>query len=209
MARNKGAAAARAKSKGAKAGKPLLEFDRKASELFRPYKDTTPVKTLAWFGQAGDQLQLRVLCGGVVALGLLRRDPRMIEAGARMLVSHEAATLAKKAVKNRVDRWRPRAAGGRSVKPRKGHSKAKELNSFPSGHSAGAMAVAQAAANAYPAHGAAIRAAGVSVGLVQVPTCAHYPSDVAAGLAIGSLTERLVGRLWRAARTALVRRYRG
>lgn len=190
----------------AEAAAPLLAIDREARKLFRPYRKTAPIKALAWLGQAGDQLQLRVLCGGVLAIGLVRRDGRMIGAAARMLLAHELATLAKTAVKDRVDRWRPRnAGGGKPVRPHKGHSKAKALNSFPSGHSAGAMAVACAFAAEYPHHRGAALAAGSAVGLVQVPTCAHYPSDVVAGMTIGAVTGGAVGlvvRLWRAWREA-------
>jgi membrane-associated phospholipid phosphatase len=193
------------KASKSEAAEPLLEIDRQARELFTPYEDTAPVKALAWFGQAGDQLQLRVLCAGMNAVGLVRRDERLVRAGARMLASHEVATLAKKAVKNRVDRWRPRNADdGAQVKPRKGHSKAKALNSFPSGHSAGAMAVACALAAEYPQHRGPALAAGAAVSAAQVPTSSHYPSDVAAGAAIGVATSagvgllaRAVERLWR------------
>ena len=126
-----------------KTAEPLLAIDRTAREVFKPYRKTGLVKALAWFGQAGDQLQLRVLAGGVIALGLARRDARLAGAGARMLLSHELATVAKRAVKNRVDRWRPHSVKrGKAIKPRPGSSKAKARNSFPSGHSAGAMAVA-------------------------------------------------------------------
>ena len=189
------------KGKRAKAAEPLLEIDRRARRLFKPWRRTAPVKALAWFGQAGDQLQLRVLCAGVIGFGLVRRDERLLRAGARMLVSHELATLAKKAVKNRVDRWRPRSAdNARQVKPRKGHSRTTALNSFPSGHSAGAMAVACAFAAEYPGQrrGAAL-AAGGAVSLAQVPTASHYPSDVVAGAAIGVATDAGVGLVWRTA----------
>ena len=188
------------KNAQAKAAEPLLAIDRKARKLSKPYKDTAPVRTLAWIGQAGDQLQLRVLCGGVAAIGLLRRDARMVQAGVRMLAAHELATLAKTAVKDRVDRWRPRnPAAGRSVKPRQGPKKAKERSSFPSGHSAGATAVACAAAAAYPGHGGTALAAASAVSLAQVPTAAHYPSDVAAGMAIGAASAATVGLAWRLA----------
>jgi undecaprenyl-diphosphatase len=139
-----------------------------------------------------------VLGAGVLAVGLARRDPRRVRAAARMLVSHELATLAKKAVKNRVDRSRPRSVKrGKSVKPRKGHSKESALNSFPSGHCAGAMAVASAFAAEYPEHRTAALAAGGAVCLVQVPTASHYPSDVVAGAAIGVATDAAVGFGWR------------
>jgi membrane-associated phospholipid phosphatase len=193
----------------AKAAEPLLEIDRQARRLFKPYRRTAPVKALDWFGQAGDQLQLRVLCAGVIGIAIVRRDDRLLRAGARMLVSHELATLAKKAVKNRIDRWRPRSADdARQVTPRKGHSRAKAKNSFPSGHSAGAMAVACAFAAAYPERRGAALAAGGVVSVVQVPTSSHYPSDVGAGAAIGVATDAGVGLVWRIA-TRLWRRWRG
>ena len=194
------------KTKTAKAAEPLLAIDRKAHELFTPHKKSRPIKVLKWFGQAGDQLQLRTLCGGVLALGLIRRDPRLIEAAARMFASHEVATWAKRRVKNRVDRWRPRNADtAEEVKPHKGHSKASALNSFPSGHSAGAMAVACAFAAQYPEHRGPALAAGVSVCLAQVPTCSHYPSDVVAGATLGAITDALVGFVWRGVRAAVAR----
>jgi membrane-associated phospholipid phosphatase len=124
----------------------------------------------------------------------------MVGAGARMLLSHELATVAKRAVKNRVDRWRPHSVKrGKAIKPRPGSSEAKALNSFPSGHSAGAMAVAGAFAAHYPEHRAPALAAGAAVSLAQVPTLSHYPSDVAAGAAIGVATDTVVGVAWRAA----------
>jgi membrane-associated phospholipid phosphatase len=186
------------KAKQAKAAEPLLEVDRQTRKLVKPYSKTAPVRALKWFGQAGDQLQLRVLGGGVLALGLLRQDRRMVRAAARMLVSHELATLAKRAVKDHVDRSRPRSVRrGKSVRPRKGHSKESALNSFPSGHSAGAMAVACAVAAEYPEYRVPALAAGGAVSLVQVPTAAHYPSDVVAGATIGVATDAVVGFGWR------------
>jgi len=80
------------------------------------------------------------------------------------------------------------------VKPRKGRSRSKEETSFPSGHSAGAVAVAQAFARELPEYrGAALAGAGF-IAVAQVPRGAHYPTDVAAGLAIGWLSEVAVDR---------------
>ncbi len=177
------------------AAEPLFEIDRKARTLFKPYHNSSAVETVHTLADVGDQLPLRVICAGVFGLGLLRRDPRMMRAGVRMLLSHELATLAKNAVKHRVDRTRPRHAK-RAAKPRKGKDTSKELTSFPSGHSAGSMAVACAFAAEYPEYrGAALGVAG-AVGLAQIPTCAHYPSDVAAGMAIGATASRAVGLAW-------------
>lgn len=182
-------------AKKTKAAEPLFEIDRQARKLFKPYRETRAVKAIHAFGSIGDQAQMRLVCLGMFGLGALRRDPRMMRAGVRMLLSHELATLAKDAVKRRVDRTRPRRDG--RTKPRKGRHTSKEITSFPSGHSAGSMAVARAFAAEYPEHRAAALAAAGAVGLAQVPTCAHYPSDVAAGMTIGALAEAVVGLAWR------------
>jgi len=180
------------------AAEPLFEFDRKARDLFVPYRRGPVAKALKRIGDLGDQPQLRALCIGLFALGLVRSDARMIRAGARMLVSHEVATMTKNVVKRRIDRSRPRSASAEnSHRPTPGDSTAKEDTSFPSGHSAGAVAVAGAFAALYPEHRGTAMAAGVGIGLIQVPTCAHYPSDVAAGLTIGALADAAVGRVLR------------
>jgi membrane-associated phospholipid phosphatase len=177
--------------------KPLFAFDRKARDAFLPYRGSRAVQAIAWFSKLGDQPQMRTLAGGVLAFGLARGDARMMRAGVRMLAAHELATAAKNFVKHRVDRQRPRSArSADKQKPRVGRSRRKEDTSFPSGHSAGSMAVALALAAEYPRHrGKAVATAG-GVALAQVPRLAHYPTDVAAGMALGAAAERMVALVW-------------
>ena len=176
--------------KPAAARKALMDADKAATNAAEPYRKSVAVRAMAWASELGDQPQMLTLSGGVLALGLVRRDGRMAGAGARMVLSHLLATAAKNFVKHRVDRTRPRSTGkgkGHSIKP--GRSRAKEETSFPSGHSAGAAAVARAFARDYPEHaGAALAGAGF-IALAQIPRCAHYPTDVGAGLAIGIAAE--------------------
>jgi membrane-associated phospholipid phosphatase len=175
---------------------PLFELDRQTRDLLHPHHRTRPVRALRVIGEAGDQPQLRLLCAGVTLAGIVRRDPHMVRAGIRMLLAHEVATAAKSAVKASVDRWRPRSsADGKDHRPQPGGQPAKELSSFPSGHSAGALAVAVAFAAEYPQHRPAALAAAGAIGAIQVPTCAHYPSDVVAGWAVGGLAAGLVNRV--------------
>jgi undecaprenyl-diphosphatase len=61
------------------------------------------------------------------------------------------------------------------------------------------MAAAGALAATYPTHRGTVLAAGAALGVAQVPTGAHYPSDVAAGLVIGALAERVSRLPWRVA----------
>jgi len=179
------------------AAEPLFEFDRRAREAFRPWRKHPLVRALGVFGQAGDQPQLRLLCAGVMAAGLARGDGRLALAGVRMLLAHEAATAAKSAVKHSVDRVRPRSdSPAKDDKPRRGGRREKELSSFPSGHSAGALAVALAFGAEYPCHRPAALAVAGAIGAVQVPTGAHYPSDVAAGWTVGALAAGAIGLLW-------------
>jgi membrane-associated phospholipid phosphatase len=177
----------------------LLNIDSEAREAAVPHKEDAPVKALSWYSEIGDQPQLRALSAGLIAAGALRRDQRMMRAGTRMLLAHELATLAKNFVKKRVDRTRPRSADDEEdQKAELGRSEEKEETSFPSGHSAGATAVAAAFAREYPEYKLPALAAGGLVALAQIPRCAHYPTDVGAGIAIGAAAEACVGLVWRA-----------
>lgn len=152
------------------------------------------MEALGRFASLGDQPPLRTLCAAVIAAGVAGNNRRLARAGVRMLVAHTLATLAKDFVKERVDRTRPRSTGGKGKDhvPRPGRDTSKEETSFPSGHSAGAAAVARAVARDYPEYAAPAYAAGGALALAQIPRCAHYPTDVGAGLVLGLAAEAIV-----------------
>jgi membrane-associated phospholipid phosphatase len=168
-----------------------LAADSAAARLARQYKDTLPVKALEHVADLGDQPPMRILCGAVIGIGLLSGNRHLARTGVAMLAAHTLATFVKDEVKERVDRTRPRSAAkpGKDSKPRPGDKTAKEETSFPSGHSAGAAAVARAFARGYPEHAGKAYAAAGFLALAQIPRCAHYPTDVGAGLAIGVAAE--------------------
>ncbi len=66
--------------------------------------------------------------------------------------------------------------------------------SFPSGHSASALAFAVAVGDLVPALRWPLRAAGATVAFSRVYTGVHYPGDVLVGAATGALLGRLVSR---------------
>jgi undecaprenyl-diphosphatase len=180
-------------------GEFLLDADDRAHRFFQPYVDSPLIRALGILSKVGDQPALRLISGGMMLAGTFARNDRLVRAGARMMIAHEAATVAKHSIKTNVDRTRPRSANGRDEKkPRKGKHKTKELSSFPSGHSAGAIAAASAVSREYPEYGVAVLSAATLVGVLQVPRCAHYPTDVAAGLAIGLAAEAVVNAGWNA-----------
>jgi membrane-associated phospholipid phosphatase len=169
----------------------VLVADNAAARLARRYEDTKAVELLDHVADLGDQPPMRILCAGVIGIGLLAGDRRLARTGVAMLAAHTLATFVKDQVKERVDRTRPRSAAnpGKDAKPRPGRDTSKEETSFPSGHSAGAAVVARAFARGYPEHaGKAYAAAGI-LAAAQIPRCAHYPTDVGAGLAIGVAAE--------------------
>jgi len=185
------------------AGDALLDLDHKVHQAVKGARSKPVVKALGWISDIGDQPQARALSAGVLVLGVVRGDARMAAAGVRMLVAHELATAVKSAIKHRIDRKRPRSADDKGdEKPESGQSRDKEESSFPSGHSAGAMALASAFSAVYPAQRLpALAAAGV-VAVAQIPRCAHYPTDVGAGLVIGAAADGVIGIGWRLVRSA-------
>jgi membrane-associated phospholipid phosphatase len=154
-----------------------------------PYTDSLPIRALSTFSKLGDQPPMLAISGAVLGAGVLARDRRLVRAGVRMIAAHLLATAAKNLVKRRIDRTRPRVLvkEGR-YKMRPGRNEAKEETSFPSGHSAGAVAVAAAFGREYPEYRLPAYAVAGAIAVAQIPRCTHYPTDVAAGMAIGAVS---------------------
>jgi undecaprenyl-diphosphatase len=184
------------KTKAKAAAATLAEADAKVAKAVAPAAKAWPVRLLSWASELGDQPQLRLLCGTAILAGVATRNERLARAGVRALAAHEAATAAKNFVKRRIDRTRPRSflkdRAKAGHKPKPGKNSDKEETSFPSGHSAGAASVARAFARDYPKYAVVAYGAAGLVALAQIPRCAHYPTDVGAGLAVGIAAEAAV-----------------
>ena len=141
----------------------------------------------------GDQPPMLGLAAGTLASGLYHRDRRMTRAAARAIAAHLIATGVKNVGKRRLDRTRPRTDRKHGIDA--GNSKSEETRSFPSGHSAGAVALARAFARDYPQHAPAALGIAGAIALGQIPRRAHYLSDVAAGVLVGLAAEALAARL--------------
>ena len=171
----------------------LEQTDIEIAEEAANWRDYPAVQALGKLSELADQPPLIMLSAATLLAGLGLRNARLARAGARMLAAHLLATTIKAQVKRRVDRTRPFVlADERRYKIGKGEHDEGKYNSFPSGHAAGAVAVAQAVAREYSAAALPARLLAAAVALIQIPRCAHFPSDIGAGAAIGLSAEKLV-----------------
>ncbi|WP_062207921.1 phosphatase PAP2 family protein [Aureimonas sp. AU12] len=144
------------------------------------------VRLAGTLSEIADQPQLAVVCGLTILAGLLRRDSRLAATGVRMLAAHGLATFAKGWIKDRVNRTRPGVAVEENrYEMRPGTSEDGRDRSFPSGHTAGAVAAAASLIPHYPAASVPAFGLAAAIAAIQVPRGHHYPGDLAAGLAIG------------------------
>src|SRR3954465_1900472 len=127
--------------------------DIAVGDTVAPGRNNLIVRAAGQGSGLADQPPLITICAATFAIGLILGKGRMARAGGRMLAAELLATQMKSLIKHRIDRTRPpvRANGGR-YKAAKGHDHDSAMNSFPSGHTAGAVAVARAYAREYPEH---------------------------------------------------------
>lgn len=175
---------------------PIEQGDVMLEQAVAHWRESPAMRFAAQAAELADQPPLFAICASTIGAGLLLRRPRLVRAGLRMLATEMVATGLKAAVKHRVARTRPHKARahGRQVlhADPDGDKDVGPWNSFPSGHTAGAVGVARAVAREYPQAAPFAAAAALGLALVQVPSGSHYPSDVAAGAALGLAAEALV-----------------
>lgn len=175
----------------------LERVDIKAGHAAAEWHDHVVVRALKLVRELADQPPLIALSIGTAVVGAARGDRRLARTGARMLASHLAATAIKAAIKRRIDRARPRLfSSDHDHRLTRGDRNEGPHNSFPSGHTAGAMAVSRAILREYPGASGPAYAAAVATGALQLPTGSHFPIDVLAGAAIGVGSEALVARIF-------------
>lgn len=173
--------------------KTVEKADKAVTRKAAEYREEPAVKLLGRFGDLGDQPPMVALCLATAAAGLVRRDPRLTRAGLRMLASHALATGLKAIVKRSIDRTRPDLLiDDDHYETGKGKRNEGDYNSFPSGHTAGAVAVARAFARDYPEFALPAYVGAATIAGIQIPRCHHFASDITAGAAIGFASEALV-----------------
>lgn len=182
---------------GSKATKKIARVDIDATHKAATLRDNPVMKVVATLAEAADQPPLIAASLGTLAIGLAMRRGDLARGGARMLFAHLVATGAKLAVKHQFDRTRPsHALDGTGHRFEAGDDGGHADKSFPSGHTAGAVAVARAASR--DIDGAAVPAtlAAGAVAAAQPAAGNHYISDVVTGAAIGWVSEAIVSAIF-------------
>lgn len=188
----------------------LHRADRKITHKAAAKQDEPAIRAAAFVGELADQPPLIALSAGTLLLGLVLRRRDVAEAGGRMLASHLLATGIKTIVKRSVDRTRPHSVKkGHDYKLAPGDSRSHHYSSFPSGHTAGAVAVTRAAARVWPGATPALSLTAAGVGALQLPIGKHYGSDVAVGAAIGLASEWMVDAACHSLAAGFARAQRG
>lgn len=179
---------------------PVEDLDAAVADALVPYAGQAAVKAFGAISDLSDQEPIYAASAAVLAVGALMRHGPTWRTGTRILAAHLLATGLRGIVKTMVDRTRPEAAARRGdYVLRGGQRHDSDFNSFPSGHTAGAVAVALAVARDCPA--ARLPAYGLAAfaGVAQVARSKHYVTDVVAGAIIGWAADTLVGALIRRA----------
>jgi undecaprenyl-diphosphatase len=157
----------------------LATADSRLLDLTMPRLSGLADHSLLWAGLAAS-----LWAGG---------DRRARRAAWRGLGSLAVASLiANVAGKGLAGRARP--AGG--VPPARTLMRPPRTSSFPSGHAASAAAFATGVLVEKPAAGVPVSALALAVAASRVVTGVHYPSDVLAGLAIGTVSALATLRWW-------------
>jgi membrane-associated phospholipid phosphatase len=197
MAKAKTKSAASTKRKVTKAAKKVAEVDQTITHKAAGVRDTRAMKVFAALADVADQPPLIAASLGTLAIGLITKRGDLTRGGARMLASHLLATGAKLAIKQQVARTRPSAAIDKGEQKFKlGETGEHDETSFPSGHTAGAVAVARAASREIDGAAAPGALAVGAVAAAQAPAGNHYLSDVVAGAVIGWAAEAVVSAVF-------------
>jgi membrane-associated phospholipid phosphatase len=174
----------------------IEEVDAAVATVLVPYAERGLVQVVGELSDFTDQEPLYAAAGAVIATGLVMRDERTIRAGTRVLAAHLLATALRGIVKRLVDRTRPDAAARRGeYELTPGERFESDFNSFPSGHTAGAVAAARALGRHYPGSHHAWLGLASAASAAQIFRSKHYVTDVVAGAAIGLVAEEAVHRL--------------
>jgi membrane-associated phospholipid phosphatase len=136
---------------------------------------------------AANYSRLSIAAAAILAVTGGDRGRRAAASGLASLAA--TATVVNVVVKPFGRRHRPDRVAGR-VPPER-HVRMPRSRSFPSGHTAAAVAFASGVGSVLPAAGLPLHALAALVGYSRVHTGVHYPGDVVAGALLGAIVSDL------------------
>lgn len=156
-------------------------------------RHTTFMAVAGPLSEIADQPPAFTLATAAMIGGIVTGRPRLARTGARVLASLAVATWIKATIKSKVVRTRPYKLldEGHYETGLDGPDEG-PYNSFPSGHTANAVAAARAIGRATPGARAPLYLGAAALGAVQVPRGSHFAADVVAGAVVGLVSEALV-----------------
>jgi membrane-associated phospholipid phosphatase len=179
---------------------PIEAADAKVAEALVPHEHNPAVRLIGAISDLSDQEPIYAGAAAVIVIGVATRNLRTVQGGTRILAAHLLATALRGIVKQTVVRTRPDVAAEEGYAMETGERFESDYSSFPSGHTAGAVAVAMAAGRTWPGSrrtGAALASAAAGA---QVLRSKHFISDIVVGAAIGFAAEYAVDALLKRAR---------
>ncbi len=144
-----------------------------------------------WWSQYGQGA-----CTLFVAAIIWQLDTSRPSAGIALIVATFGASCISALLKRMLGRVRPeRDDAGRFLGPSLKHANYRE--SFPSSHSAAAIAMTVTLAHLYPSAAATFWILGLGCALLRYLMNAHWPSDVLGGVALGAAVGNIVIHCWK------------
>ncbi len=138
---------AKSEKRARKAVKKVERVDKKAARAAAKRKHHPIAKAVTAIGKVGDQPPLLAISAAVLAFGWWKQDRRAMRAGGRMLAAELVSIVLKDIGKRAITRTRPHVMiDDGHYEVRAGGPHDGPYNSFPSGHTAGAVAVSRALA---------------------------------------------------------------
>lgn len=175
----------------------IEEADKSIAQDAGRYRHHPVVTSLGMISEIADQIPLSLVCGSVITAGLVSDRPHLSRTGVRMMAAHVLANSIKRAIKNRFRRTRPGVMlDGEDYVCEPGETDGGHDTSFPSGHTAGAVAVAAIIASDIPRASVPAFVTASLIAGVQVPRAKHYPIDIAAGTLLGLSAAMIVKGLY-------------
>ncbi|WP_204245780.1 phosphatase PAP2 family protein, partial [Paracoccus sp. S4493] len=173
------------------------EADKDVARSAARHRHHPVVKTLGAASEIADQIPLSIVCAAMIGGGAIAGRPQVTQAGLKMMTAHVLANSVKRIIKNNFKRTRPKVMiEEQTYECEAGESEGGHDTSFPSGHTAGAVAVATVMARDLPQTAVPALAIAAMIAGIQVPRGKHYPIDVAAGAVLGLAAACVVHAFW-------------